>query len=152
MCSKLYYAIPLLLKDVFVLAFWPTKRKGLTDNKLYPQIAQEIIAEYAPHFKDKKVLIIGDFNCYVNQFDSSKEYGDILRINEILEDYGLCSAYHQLTGEAFGKESTATYYHRFKEDAPFFLDYAYTNMNVKSIKLYPWDSKMSDYAGQEIII
>ena len=149
---ELYYAIPLLLKDVLVLAFWPTKRKGLTDNKLYPQIAQEIIAEYAPHFKDKKILIIGDFNCYVNQFDSSKEYGDILRINEILEGYGLRSAYHQLTGEAFGKESIPTYYHRFKEDAPFFLDYAYTNMNVKSVKLYPWDSKMSDHVGLEIII
>ena len=97
-------------------------------------------------------MIIGDYNCYVNQFDNSKKYGDILRINEILEGYGLKSAYHEKTGEELGKETTPTYYHRFKEDSPFFLDYAYTNMEVKSFELLPWDSKMSDHVGQLIEI
>ena len=80
----LFYAIPLITEDVLILAIWPTKRKGITDNKLYPQIAQEILSEYSPHFKDYRTLIIGDFNCYVNQVDNSEQYGDILRINEIL--------------------------------------------------------------------
>ena len=41
----LYLAIPLLVDGVLILGFWPTKRKGLTDKKKYPQIAQEIIKE-----------------------------------------------------------------------------------------------------------
>lgn len=149
---NLFYAIPLVVNDIVILAFWPTKRKGLTDKKLYPQIAQELIAEYAPHFEGKKVIVVGDFNCYVNQRDKSKEYGDILRIDDILKGYGLESAYHKVTGEKLGKESTPTYYHTFRADSPFFLDYAYTNMEVKAFELLPWDSKMSDHIGQIIEI
>lgn len=148
----LSYGIPLVMGDVIILAFWPTKRKEKNDGKSYPQIAQEIIEEYLPHFKEKKVLIIGDFNCYVNQNDSSKEYGDILRINEILNQHGLFSAYHLQTGEAFGKESIPTYYHMYKENWPFFLDYTYTNMDINSFRLLTWEPKMSDHVGQEIIL
>lgn len=149
---ELFYAIPLIVGDVLILAFWPTKREKITGKKLYPQIAQEIISEYAPHFKDYQVLFIGDFNCYVNQMDSSTQYGDILRINEILGSYGLRSIYHEQTGEAFGHESHPTYYHNFKEDQPFFLDYAYTNIPVKSYRLFPWDKDMSDHVGMEVEI
>lgn len=148
---KLCYGIPLIYDDVLVLAFWPTKRKDISEKKLYPQIAQEIIAEYASHFKGKKVIITGDFNCYVNQRDYSKEYGDIRRIDEILENHGLYSIYHRQTGEPLGKETTPTYYHLFKETLPFFIDYTYTNLPVKSYRLLPWDSKMSDHIGQEIV-
>jgi len=150
---ELYYAIPLVVDDMLVLAIWPTKKKNVTDQLLYPQIAQGIINEYAPHFKDfAKVLVIGDFNCYVNQVDNSKEYGDILRIDSILSDYGLRSLYHQQTGEALGEETMATYYHRFNENSPFFLDYAYSNATVKSFRLLPWDKEMSDHVGMELYI
>ena len=148
----LFYAIPLLVDDIIILAFWPTKRKNVTDNKLYPQIAQELIAEYAPHFKDKKVLIIGDYNCYVNQFDYSEKYGDILRIKEILEGYGLKSVYHERTGEDFGKEMKPTYYHMFKEDRPFFIDYAFTNMKPFAYEIGQWDKDMSDHCPQMIVL
>ncbi len=151
--QELYYAIPLVVGDMLILAIWPTKKKNVTDQMLYPQIAQQIINEYAPHFKDYvKVLVIGDFNCYVNQVDSSQEYGDILRIDDILQNYGLKSIYHQQTGETLGKESKATYYHRFKEESPFFLDYAYSNVIVNSFRLLPWDKEMSDHVGMELLL
>lgn len=114
---------PLLIKEVLILAIWPTKCKGVTDAKLYPQITQEIINEYAPYFAERKVIVIGDFNCYINQPDKSNHYGDMLQIHETLETLGLYSAYHQTTGEALGKESAATYYHLFKPNMPFFIDY-----------------------------
>ncbi len=151
--QELYYGIPLVVDDMLLLAIWPTKKKNVTDQMLYPQIAQEIINEYASHFKDyAKVLVIGDFNCYVNQVDSSQEYGDILRIDNILQSYGLKSLYHQQTGETLGNESKPTYYHRFKENAPFFLDYAYSNVTVKTFRLLPWDKEMSDHVGMELLL
>ena len=128
-------AIPLICNGTLVLAFWPTKRKGVSDQMKYPQIAQILIEEYKPHFAENPTVIIGDFNCYVNQSDYTKKYGDILRINEILEYAGLHSVYHKQTGEKFGEETHPTYFHLFKPELPFMLDYAYTNIKVKSCNL-----------------
>lgn len=144
------YGIPLIVDDYLILGIWPTKNAA-NEPQSYPQIAQEIIREYAPHFKDFKTMVVGDFNCYVKQYDATKQYGDILKVNELLESYGLHSLYHQQTREAFGKESAATYYHRFHESEPFFLDYAYANFPVASFRMFPWDKEMSDHVGLEII-
>lgn len=148
---ELTYGIPLIVGEYLILGFWPTKTEE-NESKSYPQIAQEIIMEYAPFFKGYKTVVIGDFNCYVKQFDANKKYGDMLRVNELLESFGLQSLYHQKTGEEFGQETAATYFHRFNESAPFFLDYAYTNFTVASFRLFPWDKRMSDHVGMEIII
>lgn len=45
------------------------------------------------------------------------------------------------------KGAGPTYYHQYKESAPFFLDYAFTNAEVKDYKLYTWNEsgKMSDH-------
>lgn len=147
-----FYAIPLIVGDILILAIWPTKREKITGKKTYPQIAHEILCEYAPHFKDYRTIVIGDFNCCLNQPDYSKQYGNILRINEFLNAYGLRSLYHEQTGEAFGKESTPTYYHHCQPNHPFFLDYAYTDIPVKSFRLLPWDKEMSDHVGMELEI
>ena len=144
------YGIPLIVDDYLILGIWPTKTAA-NEPQSYPQIAQEIIREYAPHFKDFKTMVVGDFNCYVKQYDANKQYGDILKVNKLLESYGLHSLYHQQTGEAFGKESAATYYHRFHDSEPFFLDYAYVNFPVASFRMFPWDKEMSDHVGLEII-
>ena len=150
--TDMRYAIPLIVDEYLILGFWPTKPTDDKEKKSYPQIAQEMILEYAPHFKEYKTLVIGDFNCYVNQYDANKKYGDILRVNDLLASYGLQSLYHQMTGEELGHESTATYYHRFNEKAPFFLDYAYTNFPVSSFRMFPWNKEMSDHVGMEVII
>ena len=146
---ELTYGIPLIIGEYLILGIWPTKTEA-NEPKSYPQIAQEIIKEYAPHFNDYKTLVIGDFNCYVKQYDATKQYGDILRVDELLESCGLHSLYHQQTGEEFGHETRATYFHRFNGSAPFFLDYAYTNFPVASFQLFPWDKVMSDHVGMEV--
>lgn len=149
---KLSYAIPLIIKGVLVLGFWPTKKTGGTETRTYPQIAQELIAEYGERFKEHKTVIIGDYNCYVNQFDKTKQYGDMLRIDEILRGYGLQSAYHKVTDEALGHESKATYYHTFQEAKPFFIDYAYTDAKVLTCLVHNWDKGMSDHCCLEVEI
>ena len=70
----------------------------------------------------------------------------------MLEQYGLHSVYNKQTGEALGQETQPTYYHMFKREHPFMLDYAYTNVEVKSFKLLDADLKMSDHVGLEIEI
>ena len=150
--QELDYAIPLVIGDFLILGIWPTKPTDGRKKNPYPQIAQEIISEYAPHFKDYKTIVIGDFNCYVNQYDATNKSGDILRVNGLLESYGLSSLYHKQTGEQFGHESMATYYHQFHETDPYFLDYAYTNFPVTSFRLMPWNKELSDHVGLEIII
>lgn len=149
---ELTYAIPLICKGALVLAFWPTKHKGVSDQMKYPQIAQILIEEYKPHFAEQPTVIIGDFNCYVNQSDFTKKYGDILRINEILENAGLHSVYHKQTGEKFGDETKPTYFHLFNPESTFMLDYAYCNVDEKSFKLLDADLKMSDHIGLELEI
>lgn len=149
---ELYYAIPLIVDGVLILGFWPTKRRGLTDKMKYPQIAQQIIKEYLHHFSEQPTVIIGDFNCYVNQSDKSKEFGDVRQVNDLLESAGLYSVYHKLTKEILGHESQATYYHLFKTHMPFMLDYAYSNIEVESFKLLEADLKMSDHVGLEVVL
>ena len=145
------YAIPLIVNDYLILGLWPTKPTDDRPKKPYPQIAQEIIQEYVPHFKDYNTLIIGDFNCYVNQYDKTKKYGDMFMVNNLLESYGLHSLYHKLSNEEFGKETIPTYYHRFRESDSYFIDYAYTNFPVASFRMFPWDKEMSDHVGLEVL-
>ena len=84
---ELYYAIPVFVDGILILGFCPTKRRGLTDKKKYPQIAQEIIKEYAPYLLQQTTVVIGDFNCFVDQNDWTKEYGDIRQVNEMLGQF-----------------------------------------------------------------
>ena len=67
-----------------------------------------------------------------------------------MDSLGLHSLYHTLTGEMYGKETKATYFHQFKEDMPFFIDYVFTNMNVLSYELCSWDKELSDHCPQMI--
>jgi hypothetical protein len=61
---------------------------------------------------------------------------------------GYVSAYHPKKGELLGKESRATYYHRFNENSPFFLDYTFSNIAIKSYALCEWDKEVSDHVAQ----
>ncbi len=149
---NLTFAIPLIYDEVLVLAFWPTKCKGISDRMKYPQIAQMLIDYYKPFLMKKTSVVIGDFNCCVNQSDYSKKYGDMRQVNEHLEACGLFSLYHKKTGETIGEESSPTYYHRFNINQPFMLDYAYTNKDVEYFHLLEADLKMSDHVGLKLDI
>lgn len=143
-----YYALPIVCDDLLILGFWPTKHPADEKKKSYPQIAREIIEDYAPFFEGRKVLIIGDYNLYKGQKDGGAKHGDIVEINNLLNDLGLFSVYHAQSGEELGEETQPTFFHYYHKDKPFFLDYAYTNATVKSFSLLPWDEKMSDHVGQ----
>ena len=54
--------------------------------------------------------------------------------------------------EEFGKESKATYYHQFKENMPFFIDYAFTNSQTFAFEIGKWDKSESDHCPLMIVL
>ena len=139
--EKLTYAIPIVYDNIFILGFWPTKKPAEKTN--YTKIATAIIEYYTPLIQQyDKCIITGDFNLY-----KSKE-ADIFKINKILNKLGLESIYHSRTGESFGSEIKATYYHKPMKDKPFFLDYTFANFSAESFVLKDFGRDFSDHVGQ----
>ena len=145
---NLQYFMPLLVDGNLILASWPTKTE---QNKpmQYTQIAMTAIEEYASYIKQYPTIITGDFNCYKGQSGETKKC-NIETISVFLKEYGLFSAYHKQAGEVLGEESKATYYHQFKKEKPFFIDYTFSSIPLKSFALGEWDSSISDHVPQYI--
>lgn len=144
------YFLPIIIENKLIMAAWPTRTD---DNapKDYPQIAMETLQEYAPYLKEFPTVISGDMNCYKGQAGETKQF-NIQAIFEFFEDIGYVSAYHHQTGETIGNESVATYYHRFNEKSPFFLDYTFSNIPIQSYMLCEWDKETSDHVAQIVEI
>lgn len=144
------WIMPLIVNDEFILiATWPTIVKGI--NKTYPQILLEALKEYEPYLRSGKALLCGDFNCFTHQGGVSKSTGTFEQCIDFFYGMGYESLYHGRTGERFGKETTATYYHLFKASQPFFLDYAFTNMPVFAYEIGKWNKNISDHRPQMIV-
>lgn len=144
------YLLPLMIEEKLIVAAWPTRTNN-NAPKDYPQIAMEALQEYVPYLKDYPTIISGDMNCYKGQAGETKQF-NIQTIFEFLESLGYVSAYHHQTGEVIGEESVATYYHRYSEKSPFFLDYTFSNIPIKSYALCEWNKEMSDHVAQVITI
>jgi endonuclease/exonuclease/phosphatase family metal-dependent hydrolase len=144
------FAIPLRVEDKLVVAFWPTKI-GDTKNMSYPKIAQLILEQLEEYFVKMPTLIVGDYNCYKGQSGETKTYS-LEAIDNYLQLHGLYSLYHKKSGESIGEESICTYHHLFKEDKEmeFFIDFAYTNMEVSGFHIDSWESQISDHCAQTI--
>ncbi len=143
--SDLKYAIPLMVGDLLDVGFWPTKQKDKKES--YVEIAKRIIDKYEPYIRSNRTIIIGDFNLYHSERKKNSD-AELFSINKHLNSLGLFSQHHKRSGEDFGKETIATYYHNFNEEKKFFLDYAYANFEVESYKIADWDKKMSDHCMQ----
>ena len=147
--ESLSYAIPLYYKDLFILAFWPTKNDK---KESYTQIAKQILNHYSAELQTHNSIVIGDFNLY-HKNDKPNKDADILEIDQFLQSCRLKSFYHEITGKAFGEEIEKTYFHQYKADNPFFLDYtyySYENLKITKYELLDWDTKFSDHRGQII--
>ena len=144
------YFLPLIAEKKLIIGAWPTKRPS-NEPKGYPQIALDGLAEYASRFEAYPTLIAGDFNLYNGQQDETEMYS-LKKVVSFLRQYGMTSIYHYWYGEEMGKESQATYYHQFKKDQQFFLDYTFSNIPVKDYILFDWNPRFSDHVAQCIEI
>lgn len=142
--KSLHYAVPVLIDGILILGIWPTK---LDKKGSYIQIAKTILDHYSKQIKENKTIVTGDFNLYLKAEKKNKD-ADLQPINELLESLGLTSVYHKNKKIEIGQEKESTYYHQFKKEQPFFLDYTYSNIEVKNYKLLDWDKELSDHVGQ----
>ena len=147
---KLNYFLPLIIDGILIIAAWPTTTAQNSPMK-YPEIAMKAFLEYEPYIKQHPTIISGDMNCFKGQSGETKVF-NIQKIFETLADMGLSSSYHQLKGEALGKETIPTYYHQFKESQKFFIDYTFSSIPLKSYQLGEWDRTISDHVPQFIEI
>lgn len=147
---KHQFFLPILIDGKLIIAAWPTTTEQNKPMR-YPQIALTAFQEYAQFFKEYPTIISGDMNCYKGQSGQTKQFS-IQAIFDFMGEKGLFSAYHDQTGEELGKESTATYYHLFKENLPFFIDYTFSNLPLKLYKLGEWNKSISDHVPQFIEI
>ena len=138
--------LPLMVKcedtPLFLLACWPTVRGT---NKSYPQLLLEALKEYNFYITFYDSLVVGDFNCFIGQKGVKKSTGTFEDCIYEFENHGMRSMYHEQTGECFGKESTATFYWRYNEESPFFLDYAFSNLTPQSFEIGEWEKEISDH-------
>ena len=148
-CEEHKYILPLCSGDLLLIAMWPTIT-ATNRNMGYPQIAMEAIKYYSQFFCGKRVILSGDFNCFVGQKDENHKRGTLLQIVEFLSMYDINSLYHRQCNEEFGKESKTTYHWLFKEEQRFFLDYTFTNIKGAMYWLEEWNSKFSDHHAQII--
>lgn len=144
------YIMPFIVNGILIIAVWPTKRLS-NRNKSYPQILFEALIEYEKYFCKYPTIITGDFNCYVGQSGETKK-NCIQIIFDYLRNNGLVSLYHVKTNELLGCETKATYFHLFKEEKPFFIDYTFSNIENISFVLGEWDKTFSDHVPQLISI
>ena len=148
---KIRHHLPLMVqcydRQLFVLACWPTIRK---ETKSYPQLLLEAMREYGQYFDRYPALAMGDFNCFIGQGGVRKSTGTFQDCIKLFETHGMKSAYHELSGEEFGKESEPTFFWRFKEDSRFFIDYTFTNTPLLSYSIGPWEKEISDHRPQII--
>ncbi|HEU4556544.1 MAG TPA: endonuclease/exonuclease/phosphatase family protein [Longimicrobium sp.] len=69
-------------------------------------------------------VVTGDFNANPF-FDRKRVQWTYATIEARLHALGLASAYHAFHGEAPGQESRATYYHMWRQDLAYHLDYCF---------------------------
>ena len=145
------YMIPLIVDDKWLLlAAWPTIVPDI--KKTYPQILLECLKAYSDHIKEMPTIITGDFNCYIGQSGVSKQTGTFEQCIDYMQGFGLRSEYHKRTREEFGKESSCTYHHQFKDDMPFFIDFTFTNIPLFAYMIGSWERNISDHNPQIIVI
>lgn len=79
-----------------------------------------------PEVLENATPVIGDFNWNAiwDESPDSPLYGDFSDVVRILNEHGLPSAYHQISGAEFGDEDSPTFYMHKKAERPYHIDYA----------------------------
>ena len=109
------------------------------------------LTAYARFLRAGPAVVLGDFNANAI-WDGPRRKTDFSRVARRLADqFGLVSAYHAKTGEAFGAETTATHYFWRRRDRPFHIDYCFVparwaegDLSVSVLDRPPWDA-LSDH-------
>ena len=146
--------IAVRVNDSFnLLAVWAMgadKEKGLNE---YTEMIHDYFDANTELF-DENLIMCGDFNSNVRwdythkAKDNDGNPKDQTHLNIKLNKKGLYSAYHELTKEEQGNETTATFFQSRHLDQPYYIDYVYAAKgrvnNLKIPEAEEWIS-LSDH-------
>ena len=131
--QTLHYARPVEIggKQPFqILAIWMLK-----EPVHYAPNLVAILEHYREFLARGPTVIAGDFNANP-KFDAQHKHYLFETITAKFDELGLCSAYHECTGEAHGAETQPTFYFRRHRNRPFHIDYLLCPK--------PWRSKLGE--------
>jgi endonuclease/exonuclease/phosphatase family metal-dependent hydrolase len=119
----LRFAVPVEVilgtREFNLLAVWVQ-----SDPVHYVPNLLEILAHYGPFLARGPSVVAGDFNANPC-FDVRNPKHLFGSLSKSLGELGLCSAYHEFTGETHGKEASPTFYFHHHRESPYHLDYVY---------------------------
>ena len=125
--DKLDYFLPLNLDNgIKLLATWSfTHRAAGRFGDGHLGHVSDALSYYKDWLKETdQGIIAGDFNNSVIWDKGTKE-SNFMNANSTLQSLGYQSTYHQLTGEGFGAEKSATLYHTKNKNKQYHIDYIY---------------------------
>lgn len=119
------YVLPLNVHgapEFSLLAVWTQRDNGIS----YTQHLSRALEEYQ-HLLERDVVIVGDFNA--NAIWDHEHRRDVTHSENVawLQERGILSAYHHLTGEAQGEETAQTHAFRRDADNTFHIDYCFAS-------------------------
>ncbi len=108
--------------ELDLLAIWPAKRTG---SPSYHRVLMEALELYSDILSSGRAVMIGDFNSSTRVTSQRKSHP---RFVAAAADLGLVSLYHEMSGEAHGEESLATYTH--SNGQGFHIDYCFVSRRL----------------------
>jgi len=141
--------------ELHLLAVWTRKEHD------YVRGLDEALTVYTSFLMAAPAVVIGDFNANAI-WDAPKKKTDFSRVaKRLTEQFGLVSAYHARSGEAYGSETQATLYFMRQRARPYHLDYCFVpaqwvqgRLTASILDGPPWDALSDhrpvvvDYAGR----
>ena len=152
-------AAPIPVHDKWFLPLWATKDGHCINivavwvdaiNDCVPPILRAL-DQLKPFLGSGPTITAGDFNQNVTL---AARRGPGQRFSEVLDAFaarGMCSAWHQSTGERHGEETLSTHYWRGNPGSKFHIDFAFssTQFPIQRATLGSYDeyvlSKISDH-------
>lgn len=131
-----------------LLGLWTGPHKN-DESIHYVNSVITFLEKYGDWVKKSNTIILGDFNS--NATYDLKLKKPHLKMLNLMDDVGLCSAYHEFFNEEQGKETRSTFYLYRKNESKQHIDHIFIpkklKNNIKSIEIGKFDdwSAYSDH-------
>jgi exonuclease III len=142
--------LPIQSDDLKIIGVWAYNHRAVKfGNEVSGNTSDAI--EYYKNWLSvgaKQCLFGGDFNNSII-WDKPNNDNNFQNINAKLNDLGFVSAYHSISGDSFGHENEATFFHTKNESKKYHIDYLYTkSLDTKSITIGKYKDwiKLSDHS------
>ena len=118
------YFLPINANGFKILAVWAYNHRASRFGDDKHGYLLKVVPRLSAWIDNSNTLIMGDFNnsAVWNKPRSENNFTDI---SSCIEGMGFKSAYHEFSGEEYGVESEATFYHTKQREKQYHIDYCF---------------------------